>query len=188
MGRFLLPGPASRASCKPAALPAPSAVPRCNLWESTQRPRSQASRPVSFGTARAARFATHRLGRARFLSRIWSRVGKARGPDNGLSGPLALCSAAGLSLRPLRYEHPNRRLTPLPRSPPSPLFSEHIAVGASSVATRSSRLAASWSRVWSRVSMPQDRAHARPRLPSCRSTRAATRPGGHLSRSCLLCA
>lgn len=86
-----------------------------------------------------------------------------------------------LSLRPLRFEHPNRRLTPLPRSPPSPLFSEHIAVGASSVATRSSRLAASWSRVWSRVSMPQDRAHARPRLPSCRSTRAATRPGGHLS-------
>ena len=29
--------------------------------------------------------------------------------------------------RPLGYEHPNRRLNPLPQSPPSPLFSEHIA-------------------------------------------------------------
>ena len=67
-----------------------------------------------------------------------------------------------MNLRPLGYEHPNGRLSPLPQSPSLQLFSEHIAVGASPIPRRSSRLAASWSRVWSRVSMPQHLAQARP--------------------------
>jgi hypothetical protein len=40
-----------------------------------------------------------------------------------------------LNLRPLGYEHPNRCLIPLPRSPPSLPFAGRLPIGISSIAT-----------------------------------------------------
>ena len=41
-----------------------------------------------------------------------------------------------MNLRPLGYEHPNRRLNPLPRSPPSLPIAGHLQTGISPVAAR----------------------------------------------------